>query len=315
MTPTGVEAGGVGGGRRAREPWLSTKALTRPPVLAFLVALAVAATVAVALGGAGYYATELRVRGYHAAHRLLRPSGSVGHLLGIVGLLVMAGTLLYPLRKRWKPLSRTGKVPGWLEVHVFLGVLGPLLVTLHTSFKFNGLVSVAYWSMILVASSGFVGRYLFVRIPRTLRGAEVALKEVDEQARSLKEELYSTTLPPALLLEVEEFERSVVPAPGRSPSLPGLFFGDLVTRRKLDRLLRRLEHSGVDHELLRLTSRLVAERALLLRRAAYLAQTKKLFGLWHVFHVPLVWVTFLIAALHVAVAVYFGYAMGGHAAR
>ena len=61
----------------------------------------------------------------------------------------------------------------WLEVHIFCGIVGPVLVTFHTSFKFNGIVSVAYWSMVAVVLSGFVGRYLYVRIPRSLRGIEL----------------------------------------------------------------------------------------------------------------------------------------------
>ena len=40
-------------------------------------------------------------------------------------------------------------------MHLFCGVVGPVLVTFHTSFKFNGLVSVAYWSMVIVMLSGF----------------------------------------------------------------------------------------------------------------------------------------------------------------
>lgn len=327
MEISGVEAGGARGrvlvNRAApakgvaprREPWLTTRALTNPPILAALAALVVAGVLFLAFDGAGYYSTSQRVRGYHPAHRLLRPSGGAGQLLGIAGFLLMCGTLLYPLRKRFRPLARVGKVPGWLEAHVFFGVLGPLLVTLHTSFKFNGLVSVAYWSMILVATSGFVGRYLFVRIPRTLRGAEVAAREVEERAQALRQELLDTTLPAGLLAKVEAFERDVVPAPGLRPSLVGLFAGDLVTRRKQRRLLREIERSGVDHELLQEASRLIVERSALLRRAAYLAQTKQLFGLWHVFHVPLVWVTFLIAALHVVVALYFGYAFVGRLGR
>lgn len=324
---SGVEAGGARGGLPVpeagparsvaprREPWLTTRALISPPVLAVLAAVAVATVLLVAFDGAAYYSSPLRTRGYHPAHRLLRPSGSAGHLLGIAGLLVMAGTLLYPLRKRARPLARAGKLPGWLEVHVFCGVLGPLLVTFHTSFKFNGIVSVAYWSMVLVSVSGFVGRYLFVRIPRTQRGAEVAAREVEERAQSLRQELLDTTLPTEVLSRIEAFERDVVPPPGVRPSLAGLFAGDLVTRVKRGRLLREIERAGVGHELLGEASRLVAERAALLRRAAYLARTKQLFGLWHVFHVPLVWVTFLIAALHVVVALYFGYAFGGHPGR
>ncbi len=52
-----------------------------------------------------------------------------------------------------------------------------------------------------------------------------------------------------------------------------------------------------------------AERSLLVRRMANLGRTKKLFDLWHVFHKPLVYVMFAIAAVHVALAIYMGYSL------
>ena len=70
----------------------------------------------------------------------------------------------------------------WLEVHVFCGVIGPVFITFHTSFKFGGIVSVAYWSMIAVVSSGFMGRYLYNHIPHTLRGLEVGRADLERRA-------------------------------------------------------------------------------------------------------------------------------------
>jgi hypothetical protein len=65
---------------------------------------------------------------------------------------------LYMARKRVPALRNLGNLRWWLEVHLFCGVIGPVLVTYHTSFKFNGIVSAAYWSMVIVVLSGFVGR-------------------------------------------------------------------------------------------------------------------------------------------------------------
>ena len=77
----------------------------------------------------------------------------------------------------------------WLEVHLFCGIVGPVLITFHTSFKFNGIVSAAYWSMVTVVLSGFIGRYLYVRIPRSIRGNELTRAELDARADELKDEL------------------------------------------------------------------------------------------------------------------------------
>ena len=144
------------------------RALTHVLALAFLVIAAIYAAVFFFLGGRSYYGTALRVRGYAPEHGLLRPSGQAGIAFGIVGLGLIGVTLIYAIRKKLRPKAG-GRLKIWLEVHIFCGIVGPALITLHTSFKFNGLISVAYWSMVVVVLSGFVGRYLYVRIPKTLR--------------------------------------------------------------------------------------------------------------------------------------------------
>ncbi len=47
---------------------------------------------------------------------------------------------------------------------------------------------------------------------------------------------------------------------------------------------------------------------MLARRIAHLHRTRQLFGLWHLFHRPLVYVMFILVALHIGVAFYLGYA-------
>ncbi len=51
----------------------------------------------------------------------------------------------------------------------------------------------------------------------------------------------------------------------------------------------------------------LAERADLQQRRHALGVTKRVFDLWHVFHLPLVWIMFAIVTLHVGVALYLGY--------
>lgn len=230
-------------------------------VVALLAGAAVVAVELLLLGGARYFATPLGVRGYDHAHRLLRPSGPVGQLLGTAGSVLMLMTLLYVARKRVRSLSRLGAPRAWLEFHVFCGLFGPILVSLHTTFKFNGLVSVAYWSMVLVVLSGFVGRYLFARIPKTIRGEEMTRAQLDARVAELR---------------------------------------------------RAIDTAGPDPEALREARRLERERATLERRIAVLTRTKRLFAMWHVFHLPLVWILFVVFVLHVVVVSYLGYGFLSH---
>lgn len=258
------------------------------------------------LDGWAYYTTPLRVRFYHHANAILKPSGSVAHVMGAVGALMILMPVAYSVRKKWKRLGHWGSLKTWLEVHVFCGFVGPVLVTVHTAMRFGGIVSVAYWSMVLVVLSGFVGRYFYVRIPKTIRGVELGYDEILERATELKMRLLETELPAPFLRALEAFERAVTPD-AATLSMRGYLFGQVTLGRALRRLRRDLVAAGADAAL---ASRLVAiesERETLLGRLAYLEKTKQMFGAWHVFHQPIVFVMLAIVAVHVGLALYLGY--------
>lgn len=260
------------------------------------------------LGGLAYYSTPLSVRGYAASHRLLRPSGPAGQSFGLFGTIMMLAPFFYMARKRLRSLKGLGSASVWLEIHLFCGIVGPVLVTFHTSFKFNGIISAAYWSMVLVVLSGFVGRYLYVRIPRSLRGQELTRVELDSRAETLKEEISRSAGNTRALEIVEGFERVVaVKASGALRSFADLLFGEIALGQRLRQLDRSLESAGVGSGQRSQIASLTAERAIVLRRTAYLLQTKKLFDLWHVFHLPLVYLLLLIAVGHIAIVLYMGY--------
>lgn len=293
---------------RAQE-WFPMRALSHVLVLAFAVIAVVYAVVYFRAGGSAYYGVPLGVRGYAPGHRLLRPAGRYGLSFGIVGLGLILVTLVYVLRKKVGWLSRIGNLKIWLEVHIFCGIVGPALITLHTSFKFNGLISVAYWSMVIVVLSGFVGRYLFVRIPKTMRGAQLSAADLEARAGEIRGQLAAEGLAPAQLAEVEALDAPLAHT-GLGAFIGSLFFGETRARLRLGSLRRRLRSAGVPAHLVKQTITLAGERAALMRRIAFLGRTKKLFELWHVLHKPLVYVMLVIATIHVVVAVYFGYSPG-----
>jgi hypothetical protein len=284
-----------------RQRLMPIGALMNVMVVSGVVAAGLAFWVLVGLDGWTYYSTPFAVRGYSPVHKLLRPSGPIGQTLGVVGAAMMLVPFIYMGYKRlWR--HRTGaNLKRWLEVHIFCGIVGPVVITFHTAFKFNGIVSAAYWSMVLVALSGFVGRYLYVRIPRTIRGVELSQAELDDRTASLRDEL-QWTAGPDVLDAVDRLEADIA---SRPPSwFSGL--GDRALRasmRDVAGMLERTAGSAASAQLLEALD----ERVRLQQRRHTLAATKRLFDLWHVFHLPLVWVMFAIVSLHVAVALYLGY--------
>ncbi len=295
-----------GDARAGRPAVWSSGALVNVLVWCAVTAVAVLAWVLWPLDGWGYYTTPLGVRGYHHAHPYLKPSGHVAHVMGASGVAMILMPVAYSVRKKWARLSRFGSMRAWLEAHVFCGIVGPVLVTVHTAMRFGGIVSVAYWSMVLVVLSGFVGRYFYVRIPKTIRGVELGYDEILERATDLKMRLLETGLPAPLLRALDAFERAVTPDTA-SLSTRGYLFGQLALRRALRRLRRDLVVAGADEDLATRVVGIESEREMLLGRLAYLEQTKRMFGAWHVFHQPLVYVMFAIVAVHIAVALYLGY--------
>ena len=270
----------------------------------------VAVLVLVAVGGSQYYWAAQDVRAYTSLHSVLRPSGVVGRSLGIGGVALMTLMHVYSVRKRARWSDHFGSINFWLEAHIFCGVLGPVLITFHTAFKFNGLVSVAYWSMIIVVASGFVGRYLYLRIPRSIKGTELSCAEMEEKVERLRQRVAAADLPERFRASIVGLERAVTSGPEGKATWMGLLFGDLGLRMRLSRSARSIRKLVADRALVDEHLALVAERAYLRRRIAYLKKTKQLFDLWRVYHKPLAALMVLIVVVHVVLVWYFGYAFG-----
>ena len=290
-----------------RQKLSPSNALLDVVALAILAGILTAVWLEVRYNAWGYYTTSLRVRGYLPSHKFLRPSGPGGHTLGVIGTLFLFATLAYVIRKHSKRLRKVGSTQGWLQFHIFCGVFGPILITFHSSFKFNGVISVAYWSMVLVVVSGFVGRNLYVRIPKTIRGEELSQADIDTRLADLKARLHNAALPPQIIRRFEAADVDLAASTQTGRGFRETRRAAREYRRKIAKLRRELRGAHVDRKLVHETLDLANERAVLLQRIARLKKTRELFQIWHVFHRPFVWVMFFIFFIHLGVALYFGY--------
>lgn len=131
-----------------------------------------------------------------------------GHGIGILGFVMMLMTeTLYSLRKRSRSV-KWGRMSTWLQFHIYTGLVGPFLVLLHTSWKFNGLAGVTTLFTVIIVVSGFIGRYIFTRIPRTLDGLEIEgtlSQEALKQARRLMALWHTIHIPIGMVLFVAAF--------------------------------------------------------------------------------------------------------------
>jgi hypothetical protein len=279
-------------------------------VLSFVLAiiwLGVAGSALVA--GLDYYLLPMDQRAYSSLAPVFSPTGIVGHGFGIVGtFLIVVGVVGYMARKRLSPLAHAGSLKHWLQVHIFLCTLGPFLVLLHTTFKFGGLVSIAFWSMTIVVVSGVFGRYVYARIPKTVNGRFLGLEMVRDRLSELSAAIAARTH-----LPVAELESVLAPATpvtwnrSLAAALATAVRNDVRQRRHLRGVRRYLHARRVPRELHGPVLSLVREQRRLHQRAALLQPFQRLFRYWHVIHLPLAMVMFLVLSVHVVVAVLFGY--------
>jgi hypothetical protein len=276
--------------------------------ISILTGIVIITFIALVLNGISYYRISLEERFYHPDHNLLKPSGIMGHGLGIVGSLFMIiGVFTYMARKRYRFLSRMGVLKHWLDFHIFLCTLGPILVLFHTAFKFGGIVAVSFWSMVAVFLSGVIGRFIYLQIPRSIEGRELSLYEVKEMrsnvagiarnSYNLDEESYNT-IENSLKKKVEVYRHNAV------SRLIGKYFEDRKSIHSVRKILKKNKIPKTENR--KLLS-LIKEDLVLSRKIELLDTMQSLFKYWHVAHLPFALVMLVIMIIHVGVTLAFGY--------
>ena len=141
-----------GGGRRSRFATVAA-------VAALLVALGIGAEVVLRK-----WFPELSLAYWLGGRRLatvsFKSGSGLGLWLGYIGASMMAFAATYPLNSRLGLVRRIGRSRWWLAAHVWAGILGPMLVTYHSSFKLDRWPTGALVGSWLVALSGIFGRYI-----------------------------------------------------------------------------------------------------------------------------------------------------------
>lgn len=276
--------------------------------LGIMALIVLSAITILTINGLEFYRTGIQERVFHPDYSTLKPSGPVGHGLGIFGsLFIVTGVGLYMVRKRYKFLSRVGLLKHWLEFHIFLCTLGPVLVLFHTSYKFGGLVSISFWSMVTVFLSGVAGRFIYLQIPRSIEGRELNLSEIRALKNNLTE-LIKTSHNPG-----EENFSKIVDAVGRKT---GKYNKSLVVRfirnsyedwrsiREAQKVLSEISLPKSDNKAI---VSLLKSDISLSRKIERLDSMQNLFKYWHVAHLPFALVMLIIMLIHIAVTILFGY--------
>jgi hypothetical protein len=251
--------------------------------------------------------------------RYISPEHGVGYALGIIGGSAMLLLLIYPARKRVKWLSSIGSVKVWFQIHMVLGVAGPLLILYHANFSLGATNSnAALFAMVIVSASGIVGRYFYARIHSGLYGHRTNLAELQASAQSLRAKVAGASFVPELLAALDVAERRLTER-SKAP-LNVLLRPITVTARMWIERYRLTRRAVKELRVTAAKSRVVAERHAHFERAVrkYIARRlqatrqvmefesyERLFSLWHVLHLPLFFMLLIAGIVHVvAVHVY-----------
>ena len=256
-------------------------------------------TIYIGYVGYDYYSTPFEDRFYHDQHDWFKPSGIFGHGLGIIGtLMILFGVVLYIVAKKYGIFDRFIRLKYILEFHIFLCTLGPILILYHTTFKFGGIVSIAFWSMVAVVLSGVAGRYIYIQIPRSKNGRELSLDEIQKSQSKLIEELGSVTIPAS---EIEAVATNRILFYGLGPLAAAKRF------LSLRRYLSQWKKEGISTRDLAELNQLISKQWKIRRRLAHVTQMQKLFKYWHVIHRPFALIMLVIVVIHISISLAFGY--------
>lgn len=240
------------------------------------------------------------------------PRSGFGFYLGVVGTLMMLALLAYPLRKYVRWMQRWGAIKHWFRVHMILGIVGPTLVLFHSTFHIRSPnAAVALLSMLIVVISGVVGRFVYRQIHYGLYGSRATLQKAQEHLAGSSDSVTSRLyFAPRVEQWLKAFEDGL-PRTDRPLISKVWHLLTLSMRRhwlelRCDRELRTLmgrerhvEFPGGTAQAIQFASAYLRE----VQRVAQFSTYERLFSLWHVLHIPLIYILAASTVFHI-VAVY-----------
>ena len=250
---------------------------------------------------------------HYPTERYITPARGLGYTLGILGGSMMLLLFIYSARKRIRALAILGPTEYWFRFHMFLGIAGPLCILYHANFHLGATNSnVALISMLTVASSGVIGRYLYARIHHGLYGSKATLSELRSSSDNLHSLSSSVAFVPELVAKLDAAERRMLESGTRLLLLKPLAVAVLATRfrwqlkRYVSAALRAAARKSpvieAERRRLRRTAHsYISRRLAAARRLGDFQAFERLFSIWHALHIPLIVMLLIAGFVHVIV--------------
>lgn len=249
---------------------------------------------------------------------LYGPGDKIGYNIGLAGGLMMLTLLIYPLRKRVSFMKNWGILPKWFKWHMAFGILGPALIMFHSTFFIGSInAGVALTCMMLVSGSGIFGRFFYTKIHSGLYGRNTSFKELQEDLDGSGDVKSIFSFAPEIQRKLAEFRNYAMGSPKEGQSklkiwklltlnlrveylsrtltseLEDAMYADAVEKNWNDVQMQRLD------DLFYQNRQFIKSYLELIKDLSLFSTYEKLFSLWHIFHVPLVYMLVFSAIWHV----------------
>jgi hypothetical protein len=228
----------------------------------------------------------------------------LGYVFGIFGMSCMTLLLLYSVRKRVRVLRGAGRISTWFQIHMILGLVGPVAILYHCNFHLGSLNSnVALLSALVVAASGVVGRLIYTRIHHGLSDRRSTLDDARNEVERARHAISGVQPMHEVWAALEAFEKRGT-RPRRNP-LDGVWsFVTIghrcrVAKRRALRSLRQIGDLAGSEVTQRELQSAVKVYVGSVRRTATIGVYERVFALWHILHLPLAFLLYTSAVVHV----------------
>ncbi len=249
-------------------------------------------------------------------YELVTAERGVGYYFGIIGTALMFLLVIYPLRKRIHSLAFLGGNKLWFRLHIAFGIVGPVFILLHANFDLGSLNSqVAFFSMSIVALSGIVGRYIYLRFHHGLAGKIVGLaklvEDFEQEKRGLSLNKLLNDLPDAKKRLFAFAEEMLSPPGSLVVSIKRIITAGWqaqIIKWRMKRVARSyLDDLPYDNSLSfeqrrKIQYELKKEICFFLKYAFRVTKYnfyERSFSLWHVLHIPLVFLMAVAVVVHI----------------
>jgi hypothetical protein len=198
-----------------------------------------------------------------------------------------------------------GKLKYWFRIHMILGVLGPILVIFHTTFRLGSTnAAVAFYCMLLVAGSGLVGRFVYTRIHKGLYGSRSTLKEAREELAGSTGEFKSKLhFFPKIEKKINYFEYLALEKQRGFFASLWFFISFDVRRIIVAWQCKRYIYIKLGpermHDVAKEASSLVNQYLLQIQSVAQFKKFEQIFSAWHILHLPFMYMMVATAIFHV----------------